>query len=285
MSETNYVIFHSPAKRIDDFIRIKLGSKALSRVDYIKYLGVLADFTLTWKPHITELSKKPARTTGISFKIRDYVSHEALKLLYYSLFSSFISYAIVVYGLTHPTVLDCLYKLQKKVVRTISFKDKYAHSTPLFHKLKILKIHDIHSSQLFCLVYECRINKSVGPLSDFFVPFYSIYNHNTMKVLKGNNLQLVIKESCSTNVLKKKLHDYYLSFMIDVFYHYYYHYYNLSLLLFLIIMIIIIQYISLKTILLRILSCLLPKSKHIALYGVVGIIVIYSLSFSNKLFQ
>ena len=152
----------------------------------MKYLGVLVDSTLSWKPHITELSKKLARTTGIFFKIRHYVSYETLKLLYYSLFYSFISYAIVVWGLTHPTVLDCLYKIQKKVVRAISFKDRYAHSTPLFHKLKILKIHDVHCLKLLCLVYECKINESVRPLSDFFVPLYSIHNHNTRQASKGN---------------------------------------------------------------------------------------------------
>ena len=85
VSKTNYVIFHSPSRRIDEFIRIKLGSKTLTRVDYIKYLGVLVDSTLSWKPHITALSKKLARTTGIFFKIKQYVSHETLKLLYHSL--------------------------------------------------------------------------------------------------------------------------------------------------------------------------------------------------------
>ena len=214
-----------------------MGSKTLTRVDYIKYLGVLVDSTLSWKPHITELSKKLPRTTCIFFKIRHYVSRETLKLLYYSLFYSFISYAIVVWGLTHPSVLDCLYKLQKKVVRAISFKDRYAHSTPPFHKLKILKIHEVHCLKLPCLVYECTINESVRPLSDFFVPLYSIHNHNTRQASKGNiflphiftthygkrsakyagailwnDLQPMIKESCSTNAFIKKLHDYYLSF-------------------------------------------------------------------------
>ena len=123
ISKTNYVIFHSPSRRIDEFIRINLGSKTLTRVDYIKYLDILVDSTLSWKPHITELSKKLARTTGIFFKIRHYVSHETLKLLYYSSFYSFFSYVIVVWCLIYPTVLECLYKLHKKVVRAISFKD------------------------------------------------------------------------------------------------------------------------------------------------------------------
>ena len=73
--------------------------------------------------------------------------------------------------------------------------------------------------------------------NDFFVPLYSIHNHNTRQASKGNiflpriftthcgkrptkyagailwnDLQPMIKESCFTNDFKKKLHDYYLSF-------------------------------------------------------------------------
>ena len=31
----------------------------------MQFLGVLADSNLNWKPHITELSKKLARTVGV----------------------------------------------------------------------------------------------------------------------------------------------------------------------------------------------------------------------------
>ena len=69
--KTNYVIFHSLSRRTDEFIKIQLGSKTLTPVDYIKYLAVLVDSTLS----ITELSKKLARTTGVFFKIEHYISH------------------------------------------------------------------------------------------------------------------------------------------------------------------------------------------------------------------
>ena len=58
ITETNYVILHSPSKVINQFIRIKLGSKQLNCVEYIKYPGILVYSTLSWRAHITELSKK-----------------------------------------------------------------------------------------------------------------------------------------------------------------------------------------------------------------------------------
>ena len=105
ISKTNYVIFHSQSKRINEFIRIKLGSKPLNRAEHIKYLGILVDSSLSWKPQITELSKKLARTTGMFFRVRHYVPSATIKLLYYSPFCSYISYGIVVWGLTHKREL------------------------------------------------------------------------------------------------------------------------------------------------------------------------------------
>ena len=171
---------------IEQFIRIKLGSKSIDCANSVKYLGILVDSTLNWKPYVTKLSKKLRRTSGISFKIRHYVSHETLKLLYYSLFYSFISYGISVWGLTHPTVLDPLGKIQKKVVRAITFNSKYAHTTLLFYNLRLLKIHDIHSLKFLCFVYDCKQASLLQPFSHYFIPVHSIHDHNTWQASKGD---------------------------------------------------------------------------------------------------
>ena len=152
----------------------------MKRGNYVKYLGILVDSTLTWKPHITQLSKKRSRSVGIFFKIRHYVTPETLKLLYYSLFYSFISYGISVWGLTHPTILEPLCKVQKKVVRTIalSLSDKYSHSSPLFHNLELLQLRDIHPLNLLCFVYECRFHAPIVPFEEFFIPLqFMIMGH------------------------------------------------------------------------------------------------------------
>ena len=50
ISKTNYVIIHSPSKKINEFIKIKLGGKAINQVNCIKYLGIFIDSSLSWKP-------------------------------------------------------------------------------------------------------------------------------------------------------------------------------------------------------------------------------------------
>ena len=61
-------------------------------------------------------SKKLARTVGIFYKVRHLMSLETLKILYYSLFYSFVSYGITVWGLTHKSYLDPIIIAQKKIL-------------------------------------------------------------------------------------------------------------------------------------------------------------------------
>ena len=115
IEKTNYVIFHSPNRKISEPISIKIGRKRIRGENTVKLLGVLSGSHLNWKPHITELSKKLARTVGVFFKIRHFVPLDTLKLLYYySLFYAFVSYGIAVWGLTHKTLIKTIFLIQKK---------------------------------------------------------------------------------------------------------------------------------------------------------------------------
>ena len=152
----------------------------------IKYLGIFIDSTLSWKPQVTELSKKRARNCGNFFKIRHYVNPDTLKLLYYSFFYSFLSYGTIVWGLTHPSAILPLHKLQKKDIRAICFKDRLAHTSLLFHKLETLKLFDIHSLQLLCFVFDCTKEQPLFHLQIFFVPVHSVHQHFTRQVAKQN---------------------------------------------------------------------------------------------------
>ena len=100
IDKTNLVIFHSPHTKLPEPIVIRFCRKRIQREKYVKFLGVLLDENLCWKYHINELSKKLSRTIGIFYKIRHFVPYEVLKLLYYSLFHSFLSYGIA-FGVLH----------------------------------------------------------------------------------------------------------------------------------------------------------------------------------------
>ena len=63
----------------------KIHKKTISESEYIKYLGIMVDSTLTWNIHIDKISKTISRATGLLYKIRPFVTNKILKMLYYSL--------------------------------------------------------------------------------------------------------------------------------------------------------------------------------------------------------
>ena len=124
----------------------------------------------------------------------------------------------------------------EKIIRAISFSDKYASSSPLFQRLEILKLNDLHTFNLLCFVFQCNYVTSIGPFQNYFVPLTSVYNYNTRKASKGdmyvsinnttlygkrtarytgailwNNLSIDIKFSLSLNIFKKRLKKLYLA--------------------------------------------------------------------------
>ena len=70
IEKTNFVIFHSPRRKLPDFKNVKIGKQYIQRCKYVKFLGVLMDEHLTWKFHITELCKKLSKAVGIFFKTK-----------------------------------------------------------------------------------------------------------------------------------------------------------------------------------------------------------------------
>ena len=75
------------------------------------------------------------------YKVRDFVNANIFKSIYYALFEAHINYACIIWGQNISTI-NHLYILQKKALRIINFKERNAHSSPLFHYSKIIKIAD-----------------------------------------------------------------------------------------------------------------------------------------------
>ena len=103
-----------------------------------------------------------ARTCGIFFRVRHFLPINVLTCLYKSLFSPFLQYGILVWGLTYETYINPVFLLQKRVVRAISCAHFTSASSPIFSEIKILKLQDLFKVKLLCFVYDCvnRISPS-----------------------------------------------------------------------------------------------------------------------------
>ena len=236
IDKTNFVIFHSQKRKLCEHIVVKIGNKKIKEESHVRFLGVLLDSPLSWEYQLIELSKKLARTTGMFYKIRHYAPKDTLVLLYHSIFASFLTYGVSVWGLTHPTLLDPISVLQKKILRVITFSDINAPSTPIFDSLKILKFNDIIPFQIVSFVYECVHSIAPTYFSGYFTKIENIHSIGTRQSNRGdlfalrcnttqyglrsihysgvrlwNSLPSEIRNSCSLSIFKRNLKQHFLA--------------------------------------------------------------------------
>ena len=113
VTKSNFVMFHSPEKKISFSLNIYVNDKLLQERACIKYLGVMIDTNLRWKEHVNYLSKKIKRSIGLLSKIRYYVDLSCLFKLYYTLVYPFLIYGLVAWGNTYQTILNQFFIRQK----------------------------------------------------------------------------------------------------------------------------------------------------------------------------
>ena len=108
----------------------------------VKYLGVILDENLSWGPHINYLSLKLRKANGALSKIRYYVPKKTLWSLYFSLLHYHLIYAPQLWAQLQNVHSNKIFILQKKALRIMNNSDRRAHTDPLFHECKILKLFD-----------------------------------------------------------------------------------------------------------------------------------------------
>ena len=123
IEKTNFVIFHPFNTPLKYNVTIKIHKKAITEKQSIKYLGILIDSTLSWKDHITNLSKK--RSIGIMYKLRPFVNLKIMKNVYHALFYSHLVYGIEVWGSACDSHIGNINVLQKRVVRLMTYEDQF----------------------------------------------------------------------------------------------------------------------------------------------------------------
>ena len=121
-----------------------------------KYLGVHLDNKLSFKDHIKYINGKISRHTGILYKIRDNLPLKTRLNYYYAFIYPYLSYNIIIWGSAYPTHLLPLITQHKRTIRTITNSAYRDHTSPLFRRLKLLKLQDIYYFHLGSYMFRAR---------------------------------------------------------------------------------------------------------------------------------
>ena len=139
-SKTEIIIFKNKNKPIKKNVNFRLSGQKIFPSKKVKYLGIIIDENLSWKPHISLLLTKLSRATGILSKTRHYLQYKPLVSIYHSLFQSHLNYCIQTFGHVTNENMDKIRKLQNKALRIMHFKNNRDPVLPLFQQSGILPI-------------------------------------------------------------------------------------------------------------------------------------------------
>jgi len=114
-SKTQYMLFTKQNEYIDTNFNVQISNHLLSRTECVKYLGVIIDNKLIWKPHISLVKKQVSKASGIICKLRHNIPFRSLKTVYYSIVYSHLRYAITGWGSSSFSPLNILNIIHNKL--------------------------------------------------------------------------------------------------------------------------------------------------------------------------
>ena len=145
----------------------------------MKYLGLKIDENMNWKVQTHDIAAKLNRANALFHKIRNYVSLNTFKAIYFAIFDSHLNYANLIWG-QNPNSKLSVTTLQKIVLRIINNQPKNSHSGPLFKQNNILKIED--KILIGNIIFVSKsINNLLPPIfKNWFIFCSEIRNSNTV---------------------------------------------------------------------------------------------------------
>ena len=111
-------------------LNLAIDGSILRRVKTAKFLGVLMDDELSWKPHIEALNCKLKSACGRIYHIKNCLPQEIYKQIYHALFESHLTFAISVWGGVSHRTIEPVFISQKRCIRML-FGDSEAYQNKL----------------------------------------------------------------------------------------------------------------------------------------------------------
>ena len=103
-------------RNLNSDITLGLDGQTLNQTTSARYLGIIVDDHLSFKSLINHLENEISRSVGVIAKLSDYLPHNTLITLYYTLIQSHLLYALPVWASTYKTHLLKLKKLQNRAL-------------------------------------------------------------------------------------------------------------------------------------------------------------------------
>ena len=108
-------------------------------------------------------------------KVRQFVNEKTLISIYRAIFDPHLNYASIVWSQT-KSLINRVFTIQKKAIRSIHFKGKFDHTSSLFSESNIIKLPDKVSIENCLFVSKSLNNQLPEIFNNWFV--FSSYTHS-----------------------------------------------------------------------------------------------------------
>ena len=133
LGKTYYMQFMSKTSHPIN-ININLKTNRIDNVYCTKFLGLILDSTLSWKPHIDQLIPKLNSACYVIRFLKPIISVGNLRMVYFSTVHSIISYGIIFWS--NSTYSNTIFKIQNSVIRIMMNVKNIESCRELFKKIR-----------------------------------------------------------------------------------------------------------------------------------------------------
>jgi exonuclease III len=160
VSKTQLCHFHRKRLNYNLLNPVYIRNNMIDKTNSVKYLGVMVDEDLNWKDQVALLVGKIGKYVGIISKIRSSLTKESLRLIYFAVIHSHLSYCTEIWGQCTASALSPLIIIQNKIVRVICRKPPWSPSSVLFREIQITPLPKLISVKFSILAYEIVCSNS-----------------------------------------------------------------------------------------------------------------------------
>ena len=160
-------------------IDIKIEGIQLDIVKETKFLGIILDNGLTWKPHSLYIAKKTAKSTGILSRARQFLNKTTLRQLYFSFLFPYISYCQIIWGNAASSTLWPIFKSQKRAIRIIQNLRGRDSTKKSFKALGILRLPELYIHSVLIFMYKYKNNLLPKIFNNFYLENSSFHSYPT----------------------------------------------------------------------------------------------------------
>lgn len=132
---------------------------AIQRAETIKYLGITIDERLSFAPYTRVLSQRIRRLTAVFKSIRDSAEPDVIRMLYFSLCQSLITYCITSWGGTNKTHVLPLERAQRGILKCSTNRPYRYPTSDLYKECQVLTVRQLYILNL--ILYQHSLTKFV----------------------------------------------------------------------------------------------------------------------------